>query len=335
MSRTYPGVEKEVESSLQLLRLIREELKGSRARDFPVQVDVGPQDDKAVFRMIVLGVIDDYLSSGFGNRSRTTVHVVRKPDFDTMKEHLLAYVQRYDSPQRAEVVSRSIHESRSVQANDENLVQELIEFSYQVIEAARRQAIGNTLDVMRRSGKSGVKLSAELSQYFDHNVFTSKLAKISMEISPSSWWAVLDEINSPSMGVRLSASARRELENNPYHPGLHVLASIGETYRSDPDMTLVGEHLTAALTNGESKYGMSRFELAHTFEETYKRLRMRLGGSLVSVFQVLLDRDFCKVLLMGELMAKTKNERMCVETAALRLINEQVDTIMVMEGLSA
>lgn len=335
MGRTYPGVEKEVETSLQLLQEIRNKVMGLKAKDFPVQVDVGDQDDKAVFRMIVLGVADDYLTSGFGSKARISVRVVQKPDFAFMKDQLLGYVQRYDSAERADAISRSITESRSAATNDSNLVRALIEFSYQVIEGARRQAIGNTLDVMRRSGKSGVKLSAELSQYLDHNVFTSKLARISMEINPASWWEVLDQIDSQSMGVRLSASARRELENNPYHPGLHLMASVGETYRSEPDLTLVAEHLTAALINAESKYAMSSSEMGSIFEEAYTRLRSRLGGTLMSVLQVLLDQNFCKVLLLAEPLAKTKNERTYVETAALRLINERVGRIMELEGLLA
>lgn len=335
MSRTYPGVEKEVEASVAILQDIRDQLSGPSNVTYPIQLEVATRDDKAIFRMIVLGVIDDYLTTGFGTKRKFLVSVASLPDFATMKKRLVTYVERYDSHQRAASVGRSLRKRGSVSESDETLIRQLISFSYEVIEASRRQAIGNTLDVMRRAGTSGEILSRELAEYLDHNVFTAKLAKISMEMDPSAWWDLLNEIDSVSTGVRLSASARRELENSPYHPGLHAVAAIGETYRTDPEMSLVAEHLTAAALNGQSKYGMISSEVEEMVFTILIHLQERCGGSIEPVLEALYDGQFWDTLLIAESVMETAAERIWVEIAALKSVNEIATSILQSEGLSA
>lgn len=197
-----------------------------------IQIPFGDDDlktkrEKAIYRLSIIGVVQDYT---IDFRGQFVVTIVRRPENEYLAQ-LQNYIARYKTQDRA-VINQQVQQHRG-----RNLIEKclgyLIKFVYEEIEKKRRRAIQTMAEVVRTCHTNETIREALLS-YLEKSPFTEPLLQLAERIEPQEWWNVLDinnELDQPLLnevdGARLLlGGCRRTLESFPSHPGLYLLSGF-------------------------------------------------------------------------------------------------------------
>ena len=249
------------------------------------------RQEKAIYRLLKLGVIRDY-EVDFG-ANRFVVHV-ETFDFDRCKERLLDYV-RAANPGRSQSFGRRVNEIDPDGPRDAalGLVRVLIEFTYDEIERSRRRSIQEAVLLARRAGNDS-EIRRRLLDYLQEGLGAERIEELLERetVELFEWWDLVTKIQTEMDAGELRGLCIRALESYPDHPGLLLARSLAESMCSDHDEMVSSRGIGTAIRTGVERYEISRTDIEATIDGMFDFATTRardLGPPLTTALLDLAD----------------------------------------------
>ena len=228
---SFPGIDGEVDA----LAVIVDKLKPSNQKqqvEVPFARDKGPQE-RALHRLIILGVVEEYLVE-FG--SNKFVITVEGSNPEKVKRSLLAFVER-TQPGRVEEMRTRLH--RTDLSHYEAIVQygrTLIEFVYETVERSRRRSLREMLlsarhsDIGRDHSDTGEEFRNRILAYLSEGDVGKMLEGFvdAPVVDFERWTEKWAEVKAKSDAAEWRAASARLLASYPDHPGLLISRGLSE-----------------------------------------------------------------------------------------------------------
>ena len=218
-------------------------------------------DKRALHRLAVLGIVDDYCLEG---RGRTEAAEVRCGDRepDDVVERLLSFVER-SQPGRLRAIEDEVHEVIVPQATLRDAVEHcgrmLIDFVYDTIERSRRRSLQEMWLLAGDALDDGEVVRKRVLDYLtegDIAPLVQELAE-SGRFSYADWTTNWTAIASESDAREWRSTAARLLASYPDHPGLLACRGLGEALLPDGDLVEFERHLEQSLAQARDRYQAS------------------------------------------------------------------------------
>ena len=213
--------------------------------------------EKALYRLLVLGIISDYTIDY--SRNEFTIELSGA----TKEEIIEAYGQYVASYQE----SRKQHEleeaskwlSYSYSEFIKKMISRLLYFVYDVIERARRERFRQMV-LICKDAPSNEKFRQLLLKYLEETEYSQVLEKIVSDkevdfkkVKEFFWEVVV----LPTHAEELRGSVSRFLGDYPDHPGLYMLRALSEAFSKDKNYEVVKDYFIAGVSFAFTRYGLS------------------------------------------------------------------------------
>ena len=261
---SFAGEKQEYAAIEKILDAV-ESLERSNVIDLPFWdgADNSKNQEKAIFRLIKIGVFKDYEVLPGSKVYRVYVSAF---DLDRCRANLFDYVQSAQ-PGRIKVFARRLNEivEGTSKSNALRLAELLIGFTYDVIERSRRRAIQEAV-LLARTARTDDEIRHRLLDYLQEGMGTESLNLLleQTEIRLEAWREMLDKVYTPVDAGELRGITIRALESYPDHPGLLLLRSVSEAMCSDADDVTASQTLHAAFQAAKERYDLPKEDLVET-----------------------------------------------------------------------
>ena len=261
--------------------------------------------EKALHRLLVIGVIEDYT-------------VIYPTDFDIVlsgasREEIARTYGSYAGAYSVKLGEKATKEALSIsEETDRAYVIEvsrlLVSFIYTHIELARRRALREMLLAVQKA-LNGEDLRSRILEYLQHSEFDPNLEAVvgSSQGGIDALEPVLEDLVSPTDATTLRGSVARLLGSYPDNPGLLMLRSLSEALARDGDLNVARQDLRAALEFALGEYGIDRQKVGEACARIIKaamRKELAANALLEEAYQLpLMDR-----ILARELMSRLPAE---------------------------
>lgn len=249
--QSFRGVKAEIDAARDVLAALAP--VGARATR---QLQFGNDQklaEKALHRLVVIGIVDDYTVEYSAKEFTVTLAAADRESVIGAYCDYIAGYQRARAAQERRVAEQLSHDW------DEFVVEAIglyVAFVYEVIERGQRRAIAEMLAACR-SG-DGEDLRKRILDYLEQTEFSATLD--TMLDDDDAGLGLLDDlmnqIVSPNEAVRLRGSVARSLETYPDHPGLLLLRALSEALARDTDEQTVLENFQGFLTKARDVYAL-------------------------------------------------------------------------------
>lgn len=208
--------------------------------------------EKAIYRLSVLGIIEDYTIDYPRNVFES---LTRRRSPDEVAAALDSFVRRYDAGGRAAPILASANAEANPSQPYDHLLKAICDFSYEVIERSRREALENLVRILRAHHANGEAFGQAIGRFLSSNNFTAKVAGFLDRIEHNEWFEILSEAHNADLASQLSIACQRQLESKPTHPGLHVLIGLTALRGESINPLSIANRLHAGIDNLERLYG--------------------------------------------------------------------------------
>lgn len=225
--------------------------------------------EKAIHRLLVLGVIGDYTIDYSANEfSVQLTGVSKEQSADTFARYVQGYNKGRVASERAKV-DRHLNEDFGSFVRSASRI--LIEFIYDTIERGRRRALREMLSLSEealRSDSPDTAVRERLLRYLETtysreiedvlvetNRFIRLMELVDGKVEMASG-EVLGGLRSPKDALEIRGQAARYLESYPDHPGLLTLRAVAEAHCPDCSITAVVDNLHAAINFAIERYNV-------------------------------------------------------------------------------
>lgn len=185
--------------------------------------------ERILFRLLMVGGIDEYFKD-FSQKKFTVNYHSRS--VNEYYETLFAYLGKFLTPGEMET-----YRSRPKKADAKRAIMDcaqiLTHFIYERLVKRRRRAIGQMLQVARVGTRSKDEFRRQLLAYLEESEFTPLVAAVAATDDIKVWISVIEKVTDQTDLEKLVGACRRELEENPSHPGLLLLAGLGTLLLGD------------------------------------------------------------------------------------------------------
>jgi len=218
--------------------------------------DLELKKERILFRLLMVGGIDEYFKD-FSHK-KFIVNYHQRPVAEYYRT-LFAYLGKFLTPGEMENY-RSRLQKWEVKRAILDCAQILTHFIYERLVKRRRRAIGQMLQVARVGTRSKEEFRRQLLAYLEESEFTPLVAAVAATDDIKVWISVIEKVADQTDLEKLVGACRRELEENPSHPGLLLLAGLGTLLLGD-----IGEgDVRAAFTS------MSRMDVRWDYLQLVK-----------------------------------------------------------------
>jgi|GEM_PF-6109920 len=197
--------------------------------------------EKAIHRLVILGVIEDYTNEYAHNQINLRLSGINK---DAIRLNYLNYIRAYD-PRLAEVTEASVNSFMSLDHTPfvEALVHEILVFIYSTVELGRRRSLAEMLQACT-SGR----IRQDILNYLQLGAFSEYLASAMDRKEPLSLMLskIAEQITSPNEAAELRGETARLLESYPNNPALLFIRSMAEYLCGERDAQIALDNLSAA-----------------------------------------------------------------------------------------
>lgn len=290
--QSFSGAKQEVDDVERLIGTIGDLSVSQRLKCPFKDDDDRKRREKAIFRLLKLGMLRDY-EVDVGGR-KFVIHV-DSFDFDKCRQRLIDYVGMA-KPGKIQSFMRRMNKIKSVEPRDRalSLARILIEFTYDEIERSRRRSILEaTLLARRASGDADIRkrLLDYLQEGFGAERIEELMESHEEDVKLSEWLELAGKMQTEMDAGELRGLCIRELESNADHPGLLLIRAVAETKCSDHDTTIslrgIGMAVRAAF-----EYGISTTDIESAVDELFGLAATRaldLGPPLAAALLSLAD----------------------------------------------
>jgi ATP-dependent DNA helicase RecQ len=180
--------------------------------------------EKAIFRLVMLGVVDDYAINWRKRHFTIRVHSVA-PDF--VKSQLETYLRQYKFEEFARGMVEDLPQE-SLDAALEAAIHTMVDFVYDEIVAKRKQAL-RTMAELCRDFESDTQFREAILAYLQDSEFTPTLKtwvnRPFEHVQIEGVYDVLDQVTTLDEAKRLIGTTRRMLDEDPSNLALRYLSS--------------------------------------------------------------------------------------------------------------
>ena len=227
----------------------------SQRRDVEVTWNPDERTDRqriehAIIRLMRIGAVQDYEVDFGKHHFRLDISPF---SLERSKTLLLNYI-RLAQPQLTLEFSRRLDAVRHVSptADALRLAELLIDFTYNVIERARRRAIWEAIS-LARTAQDDREFRRRLLDYLQGGIGSERISALLDNPTPSlgEWLPMIQEVQTPVDAGELRGICARALESYPEHPGLLFVRGAVETMCSDFDWRASKDNFVAAVRQAQ------------------------------------------------------------------------------------
>ena len=246
------------------------------------------RQERAIHRLIVLGVVRDYRVE-WGSRSFELSLAAVDPG--TVGERYVEYVMR-SQPARAERARKDAVAFADASLHDAVLgcAHLLIAFVYEIIEASRRRSLREMwLAAGDSVADSNDQLRSRILGHLSEGDLTPVLTALaeSPSFSYRPWLAELSQITLASEARELRGAAARLLASFPDHPGLLLARGAAELVDPWGDHREIALHIESSLTSARDRYDVSEDEYEDVANWLIERCTATRDGPMSAVYLAL------------------------------------------------
>lgn len=220
--------------------------------------------EKALHRLMLLGVVDDYLKEWGSQEFVVTVNGVGPDD---VVSSLLKFVER-SQPGRTEAISQRVqHNYRKVSEAVDECGRALMEFVYETIERSRRRSLREMWLAARESATKGAgadeALRSRILDFLAEGDLIPGLEKLvdDPQFSFVKWQEQWANIANGNDAREWRAATARLLASYPDHPGLLVARGLAEAVDPEGNLQEFEFNVMSALDAAARNYRMSPNDL--------------------------------------------------------------------------
>ncbi len=278
-----------VEAEIQVVTKVHAQLRpsGQRASRTITFGRDAKLTEKALHRLVVVGVVADYTVDYSG---RTFSVLLADATRRSVIDRYASYVAGYQRG-RAEQERRKADDLPDEwDAFVVGIVEQYVQFVYDVIERGQRRAIAEMLAACQAG--SGEELRRRILDYLEQAEFSEAVERILSDARSGlgTIGDVLAEVVSPNDAARLRGPVARSLETYPDHPGLLLLRTATEALARDGDDQTIRENFEAFLASARDAYGLTEPEVAKATGTVLKIIGRRNADAAELVERVFLAR---------------------------------------------
>lgn len=285
-AKSFRGIEAELEQVRHIIDEIGDITQPAtatvsyRAENKKQQEERQNTREKAILRLLTIGVVDDYTIDRSGGAFVLRISGASEEDVVESFHRYVSFYnrQRADNLRGAASALVGKHYSEFVFG----VAQELVQFVYDVIEQSRRHSLFEMHRICT-DARGDADIRRRIEHYLGSSIFDEQLEDILTADD-----AGLDSVPDLLEGVRSSLDAgelrgqtARLLESYPDHPGLRLLRAMTEAMTARPDEMTVTSNMEAYITFALSKYGIGEDKALDTALGSVARV-FKAGSGLSS-----------------------------------------------------
>lgn len=250
--KTYEGVEADSGEVDRLLGLVGD-LSEPRTLFVPRSSQSGEKEERAIHRLLLLGVVRDYLVDWGGSRFELVLDTTTARSLD---ERLLAYVRR-TQPGRVVAFEREIdHDTEAnVRKRASSHARRLIGFIYDTVARSRQRALEEMVALAEES-QDDDEIRDRILRYLELGQVAGELEEL-IDVAPfafDTWLRLYGTLDTIDDAREWRGATARFLESAPDHPGLLAGRALAEAIVPEGDRAAFSTNLRAALRNALDRY---------------------------------------------------------------------------------
>ena len=271
----FPGIDEELSVLLEVVSVLH---PGLERQQVHLPFERGREKrERALYRLVILGVVEDYRVQFARGRFNVTVGAVNPA---TVVQELKGFVRRSQPGQLAEI-EEQIDEPDDLMTAIEMCGRRLIEFVYRTVEKSRRRSLREmwlAAHDAARSRDPDEELRRRILDYLTEGDASRVLLSLSEKprFRFADWvreWNELVETEADAREWR--AAAARLLGSYPDHPGLLAYRALSEALLTDGDPREFESNLVAALASARSRYQATDEDMKAAVQWMSERVRAR------------------------------------------------------------
>ena len=265
----------------------------------------GSKRERAIYRLMLLGVVEDYLVE-----SSFVVNLASVSSSD-IADSLLSFVKRTDPGAQRPSVDEFAAQANSMELREavSMAARELIVFIYEVIVESRRRSLREMYVAARDASPEGGGLRDRVLDYLTRGDISPVLEDLveSTEFDYAAWEQELARWEGVEDARELRGSAARLLDSSPFNPGLLFARAYSEILHPEGDLQDFTANLERSLTSARERYGVTESEL----QEFTRRLLISLEADSFDGLSLALDLAD-RLGLAAETIAEIEDRAMSV-----------------------
>ena len=277
----FPAASEERAAMLEVYEMLQ---AGQRTIPFrPRGRDNGKHHDdgrveRALHRLAVLGVVNDYTVDGAFEGTSATVTVGNATP-ESIGDALTSFVGRV-RPGGAEPPSAY----RDVRHAVEKCSRQLIDTLYDTVVKSRKRSLREMWLLAIDAERDGEIVRQRVLDYLTEGAAASRIEELitADHIDIEDWTAAWDDLVAPETAAETRSATARLLASYPEHPGLLATRAVAEGAVAGGDLNEFDSSLRAALDSLSGRYASSGSPVAAVLDALLQsaagRRRFRLGG---------------------------------------------------------
>jgi ATP-dependent DNA helicase RecQ len=255
----FEGADKEISDVGEMLERIKALTAGqSMEIPFANEEDQKKREEKALFRLVQVGVLHDY-EVDYGSKTLRLIGGQRDPN--AIADRVIDYVRR-SNPGRVPDIQARLAPLRASTGSDKTtaaMVAVLVEFCYDTIERARRRSIFEAMEAAKH-GKDPANFRRRLLDYLQEGMDPESFQRLveAEKVDFSICSEMIEKVNNPIEAGELRGITIRFLESYPEHPVLLALRAVSESLAADCNESVVFDSLTSLFGSAVGKYSVDR-----------------------------------------------------------------------------
>lgn len=276
---SFPGIEGEVANLLEVLEMLEPGLEPrSVTMPFGGASDIQEQRERALHRLMILGVVADYLVE-FGSKEFEVRTEGVSPQ--SVVDSLLSFIER-SQPGRVDAVRAKIdREYEKLQEAIKACGQAMVEFVYETIERSRRRSL-REMYLAAKESTTDAELRRRVLEYLSEGEVAPRLTDLveDPDFGFTEWIRIWESSATPVDARELRASTARLLASYPSHPGLLMSRGLAEAMLPDGNLQEFESNAESALKAALADYGASDSDVEGVLTWILGRVnRMRPGSA--------------------------------------------------------
>jgi ATP-dependent DNA helicase RecQ len=336
-TNSFIGEVEELATTRELLATFGHALGSAETVNIPMdRSDKQKRLEKGLHRLVVLGVLRDYLVDPGGKKYEAELAGCSSRQ---VLDSLLSYVRR-SQPARAETIAQELAEVEALPLDGAILrcAEALIAFVYDTIERSRRRSLREMWLAARESkGDANGAFRERILDYLTQGAVAPALERLveKEKVEFADWMLLLDDVSARATNgeqdaaTDLRGGSARLLSSSPDHPGLLFARGFSELLIHDGELEELTSSVRAAAATAD-RYGVSHGDVVTFAMWLVARARAstRRGG-ITAVALALKD------VRPSELGIKPADVSSELGLAVLHVSAEMTDTTEMLEAVLA
>ena len=284
-NNSFAGVEKEVIQVLELADIIS---TFDERRYIEIPMTSKEAQEKAIHRLVILGVIEDYTMDWGSKKIEILVRPITSVE---ILNSLINYVEEAQ-PGRGDVIKESIDidSDTKIEAAIEKSARALIVMIYDVIEKARRRSL-REMWLAARDCKNEHQMRKRILDYLTEGELAPRLEELldRKDFQFASWITELKEIT-PSEAGEWRGTTARLLASYPDHPGLLLSRAMAELVDRNGSPDEAHSSFEKSFANALKLYKSNEIDVAKAARDLSPILERKANPQSVGVLASSLEK---------------------------------------------